>query len=230
MRKRRTRKNVFKQVGIVAEPPKALSKSDRARLLSVGFLGDTGWPSIRQKGRYTLADDVFKKIDRVRKPRVHIKYDVYIGDATEKKELPFVVGVLGDFSGNPTAPLKELSKRNFVTIDRDNFNDVMAKMTPGANFRVENTLKGDGTEFSVALKFNSIEDFEPAKVANQVEPLRKLLETREKLGHIMARADRYEDLEKLLEEVLKNADQITKVSTALASNKPASTEDKGDKS
>ena len=177
-----------------------------------------------------MADDVFKKIERVRKPRVHIKYDVYIGDATEKKEFPFVVGVLGDFSGSPTAPLKELSKRNFVTIDRDNFNDVMAKMTPGANFRVENTLKGDGTEFGVALKFNSIEDFEPARVANQVEPLRKLLETREKLRDIMARADRYEDLEKLLEEVLKNTDQITKVSSALASNKPAGEDDKGGKS
>jgi type VI secretion system protein ImpB len=174
-----------------------------------------------------MADDVYKKIDRIRKPRVHIKYDVYIGDATEKKELPFVVGVLGDFSGNPTAPLRELSKRNFVEINRDNFNDIMAKMTPGANFRVENTLKGDGTEFSVALKFNSIEDFEPARVAAQVEPLRKLLETREKLRDMMARADRYEDLEKLLEEVLKNTEQITKVSSALASNKPADAEDKG---
>jgi type VI secretion system protein ImpB len=173
------------------------------------------------------SNSIYGKLDRVRKPRVHIKYDVYIGDATEKKELPFVVGVLGDFSGNPTAPLKEMSKRNFVEINRDNFNDIMAKMTPGANFRVENTLKGDGTEFAVALKFSSIDDFEPTKVARQVEPLRKLLETREKLRDMMTRADRYEDLEKLMEEVLKNTDEITKVSTALTNDKPASPEDKG---
>jgi len=170
---------------------------------------------------------IHDKLERIRKPRLHIMYVVYNTDATEKRELPFVVGVLGDFSGNPTAKLKELGKRNFVEINRDNFNDIMAKMTPGANFRVENTLKGDGTEFGVSLKFNSIEDFEPARVADQVEPLRKLLETREKLREMMARADRYQDLENLLEEVLKNTEQSSKVSSALASKKPASTEDKG---
>src|SRR5271156_6073812 len=106
-----------------------------------------------------------KKLERVRKPRVHITYDVEVGDATVKKELPFVVGVLGDFSGNPTSPLKPLKDRKFIQVDRDNFNDIMARMTPGANMKVANTLKGDGSELSVNLKFNSIEDFEPAQVA-----------------------------------------------------------------
>src|SRR5882757_5838845 len=99
-----------------------------------------------------------KVLSRVRAPRVHITYDVEIGDATVKKELPFVVGVLGDFSGNPTTPLKSLQHRKFIQIDRDNFNDIMAKMTPGVNLKVQNTLKGDGSEMSVQLKFNGLED------------------------------------------------------------------------
>ena len=122
---------------------------------------------------------IHSKLERVRKPRVHIKYEVHTGDATVEKELPFVVGVLGDFSGNPTAPLRALAERKFIQIDRDNFNEIMAKMTPGANLKVANTLKGDGSEMSVQLKFSAIEDFEPAEIARQVEPLRKLLETRE---------------------------------------------------
>src|ERR1051325_2279759 len=111
-------------------------------------------------------ESVHRKLERVRKPRVHITYEVEIGDAQEVKELPFVVGVMGDFSGDPTKPLKPLKDRKFTTIDRDNFNEVMANMNPGLNLRVENTLAGDGTEFAASLAFNSIEDFEPARVAN----------------------------------------------------------------
>jgi type VI secretion system protein ImpB len=166
-----------------------------------------------------------KKLERVRKPRVHITYDVEVGDATVKKELPFVVGVLGDFSGNPTSPLKPLKDRKFIQIDRDNFNDIMARMTPGANLKVANTLKGDGSEMSVNLKFNSIEDFEPAQVAKQVEPLRKLLETRDKLRDLLTKVDRSDDLENLLEQVLKNTESIKKLSTDLGL--PAPTEKGG---
>src|SRR5713101_182979 len=124
------------------------------------------------------SSSIHDKLDRVRKPRVHITYEVETEGAVVQKELPFVVGVLGDFSGNPTAPLKPLKDRKFIQIDRDNFNDVMARMTPGLNLKVENTLKGDGSEMPVQLKFGSIEDFEPGRIVNQVEPLRKLLETR----------------------------------------------------
>ena len=111
-----------------------------------------------------MAKSIHDKLKRVRQPRVHITYDVETEGAVVEKELPFVVGVLGDFSGNPTEPLKPLKDRKFVQIDRDNFNDVMARMTPGLNLSVENTLKGDGSEMAVQLKFNSIEDFEPANV------------------------------------------------------------------
>src|SRR5690606_3586207 len=151
------------------------------------------------------------KLDRVRKPRVHITYDVETEGATVTKELPFVVGVLGDFSGQPTEPLKPLKDRKFIQIDRDNFNDVMARMTPGLNLRVKNTLKDDGSDFGVRLKFGSMDDFAPEKVAQQVEPVRKLLETRDKLRDLLTKIDRSEDLEKVLEQVLSNTEQLKKL-------------------
>src|SRR3972149_3865893 len=104
---------------------------------------------------------IHNKLKRVRKPRVHITYEVETEGAVVQKELPFVVGVLGDFSGNPTEPLKPLKDRKFVQIDRDNFNEVMTRMTPALNLKVENTLKGDGSEMSVQLKFRSLDDFTP---------------------------------------------------------------------
>jgi type VI secretion system protein ImpB len=162
-----------------------------------------------------VAGGIHDKLERVRKPRVHIKYEVHTGDATVEKELPFVVGVLGDFSGNPTQPLKSLANRKFITVDRDNFNEVMEKMTPGVNIKVQNTLKGDGTEMSVQLKFNAIEDFEPGEIARQVEPLRKLLEARDKLRDLLTKVDRSDDLENLLEQVLKNTEDIKKLSSEL---------------
>jgi type VI secretion system protein ImpB len=154
---------------------------------------------------------IHDKLGRVRKPRVHLSYQVETEGATVEKSLPFVVGVLGDFSGDPTSPLKPMKDRKFVQVDRDNFDDVLAKMTPGLKMKVENTLQGDGTEISVNLKFNSMADFEPARVASQVEPLRNLMETRNKLRDLLTKADRSEDLEALLERVLKNSDELSKL-------------------
>jgi len=118
------------------------------------------------------------------------------------------VGVMGDFSGNPTAPLKPLKDRKFIQIDRDNFDEVKARMTPGLNLRVENTLKGDGSELPVQLKFDSMDDFEPAQVAGQVEPLRKLIETRNKLRDLLSQVDRSDKLEGLLEQILKEQEKL----------------------
>ena len=162
-----------------------------------------------------MAESIHKKLKRVRPPRVHITYDVETEGAVVQKDLPFVVGVLGDFSGDPTEPLKPLKDRKFVQIDRDNFNDVMARMTPGLNFKVENTLKGDGSEMGVQLQFKSMDDFAPTNVAKQVEPLRKLLATRDKLRDLLTKVDRSEDLENILEEVLENTDQLKKLSEDL---------------
>lgn len=158
---------------------------------------------------------VHDKLKRVRKPRVHISYEVETGGAMVQKELPFVAGVLGDFSGDPTEPLKPLRDRKFIQIDRDNFNDVMARMKPGLNIKVENTLAGDGSEMAVDLAFKSMNDFEPAQVVQQVEPLKKLMETRDKLRDLLTKVDRSEDLENLLEQVLQNEGDLKKLSEEL---------------
>lgn len=160
-------------------------------------------------------ESVHDKLDRVRKPRVHITYQVETEGAQVEKELPFVVGVLGDFSGQPTEPLKPLKDRKFTQIDRDNFNEVMARMTPGLNMKVENTLAGDGSEMGVQLKFGSMDDFDPAKIAGQIEPLKKLMETRDKLRDLLTKVDRSEDLEGLLDQVLQNTEQLKKLQTEL---------------
>ena len=166
-----------------------------------------------------MTKSIHDKLKRVRPPRVHITYDVETEGAVVQKDLPFVVGVLGDFSGDPTEPLKPLKDRKFVQIDRDNFNDVMTRMTPGLNLKVENTLKGDGSEMGVQLKFKSLDDFQPANVVKQVDPLRKLLETRDKLRDLLTKVDRSEDLENILEQVLENTDQLKKLSAELGSGK-----------
>lgn len=158
---------------------------------------------------------VHDKLNRVRKPRVHISYEVETEGAMVQKELPFVVGVMGDFSGDPTEPLKPLRDRKFIQIDRDNFNDVFARMTPGVNMKVDNTLADDGSEMAVSLKFRSIEDFEPERVVDQVEPLRKLKEARNQLRDLMSKVDRSEDLETLLEQVLQNTEQLEELSKSL---------------
>lgn len=151
---------------------------------------------------------VHDKLKKVRKPRVHITYDVETEGATETKELPFVVGVMGDFSGDPTEPLKSLKDRKFIQVDRENFDEVMRRMTPGLNMKVKNTLKGDESEMAVSLKFSSMDDFDPAKIVEQVEPLKKLMETRNKLRDLMAKVDSSEELETLLEKVLQNDEAL----------------------
>jgi type VI secretion system protein ImpB len=177
-----------------------------------------------------MAESIHERLQRTRPPRVHIKYEVYKGDAIELKELPFVMGVIGDFSGDPTKPLDPLAKRKFIKIDRDNINDVLARMTPGLNFKVENTLKGDGSEMGVQLKFESMEDFEPANVVKQVEPLRKLLETRNKLRDLLVASDRNENIENDLEKILKNADEMKKLAGELGVSAGDSPAGEGDKS
>ncbi|KAA1156190.1 type VI secretion system contractile sheath small subunit [Pseudoalteromonas fuliginea] len=158
---------------------------------------------------------IHDKLKRVRKPRVHITYDVETEGAAVKKELPFVVGVMGDFSGDNADALKPLKDRRFIQIDRDNFNDVLKRMSPSLSWKVENTLTDDGSEFQVDLSFKSIEDFEPAAVVNQVEPLRKLMETRNKLRDLMTKIDRSEELENVLEEVLSNTASLDSIAKEL---------------
>lgn len=152
------------------------------------------------------------KLDRVRPPRVHITYDVEIGDAIELKELPFVVGVLADLSGKPDEPLPRLKDRKLVEIDRDNFNAVMKGMKPRLAFRVDNKLTNDDTKMAVEMRFNSLDDFEPEQVVNQVDPLRKLLEVRRRLSALLAKTDGNDRLNERLQEIISNTELLQRVS------------------
>ena len=164
-------------------------------------------------------DSIHKKIDRIRKPRVHISYDIETEDATIKKELPFIVGVMGDLSADATIPLKPLKDRRFVEIDRDNFDEVLKSMTPGLNFKVENKLKGDNSELAVNLKFQSMSDFEPAAIVEQIEPLKKLLKIRNHLRDLSTKADRSEELEEIIERVLNNQSDLSELAKAIDAKK-----------
>lgn len=155
------------------------------------------------------------KLDRVRPPRVQITYDVEVGGAIELKELPFVVGVLGDFTGKPEEPLPALKNRKFVEIDPDNFNQVMAGMKPRLAFSTDNKLQDDGSKMGVELKFNSIEDFEPDQIVQQVDPLRKLVEARQKLSDLRSKMDGNDKLEAMLNDVISNQDKQKELSDAL---------------
>lgn len=161
-------------------------------------------------------ESIHSKLTRVRKPRVHITYDVETEGAAVKKELPFVVGVMGDFAGQNTEALKPLKDRRFVQIDRDNFDEVLKRMNPKLNFSVENKLANDGTDFKVELEFKSMQDFEPAAIVKQVEPLEKLMDTRNKLRDLMTKIDRSEELENILERVLNNGDDLQNLAQDLS--------------
>lgn len=154
-----------------------------------------------------------QKLSRIRSPRVHLTYEVEVGGAIQMKELPFVVGVLSDLSGKPDEPLARLKDRKFVEIDRDNFNKVLTGMKPRLAFQVDNTLQDDGSKMNVELRFGSMDDFEPEQVVKQVEPLRKLLEARNRLTDLVSKIDGNDKLEALLQDVVNNTDSLKKLST-----------------
>ncbi|GCL48433.1 hypothetical protein NIES3787_41520 [Microcystis aeruginosa NIES-3787] len=154
------------------------------------------------------SESVQKRLQKVRPPRVQMTYDVEIGDAIEKKELPFVVGVMGDFGGQSEVEQKKLRDRKFVNVDSDNFDEVMKAVEPRAVYRVANKLSEKGGEFAVDLKFKSMDDFRPESVVQQVEPLRKLLEARTKLADLRNKLAGNEKLEDILNEVLASTEQL----------------------
>jgi len=161
------------------------------------------------------------KLERVRKPRVHIKYEVETEGGVVQKELPFVVGVIGDFSGQTVGEKKSLKDRKFITIDRDNFNEVMHRMTPVLNTRVENALQNDGSEIAINLKFDKLEDFEPAQLVEQVPVLKELMETRNLLRDLLTKSDRSDELESILEKTLQDSDALQHLAGELGLAKQA---------
>jgi type VI secretion system protein ImpB len=148
------------------------------------------------------------KLDRVRAPRVHITYDVEIGDAIEMKEIPFVVGVLGDLSGKPEEPLPRLKDRKFVEIDRDNFDRVLEGQKPRLAFRVDNKLTDEDTKMAVDLRFKSIDDFHPERVVQQIDPLRKMLDVRNRLSDLLNKLDGNDRLDELLQKVISSTESL----------------------
>jgi type VI secretion system protein ImpB len=154
-----------------------------------------------------------KKLSRVRPPRVHITYDVQIGDAIEKRDLPFVVGVLADLSGHVPIdkPLPPIKERKFVDIDRDNFDNVLGKIEPALQFKVPNRLSEDGSKLGIRLSFHSLDDFAPAKVAEQVPAVRRLLEARRALANLRSSLIGNDKLESLLQEVLTNTEKLQRI-------------------
>ena len=155
-----------------------------------------------------MSDSTQHKLDRVRPPRVHITYDVEIGDAVEQKEIPFVAGVMGDLSGKPEKPLPPLKERKFVEVDRDNFNGVLEGIAPRLSYRVDNKIEDNDTRIGVELTFKHLDDFHPEKIAEQVEPIRALVEARQKLYNLLAKLDGNDKLEELLQDVLANSDKL----------------------
>jgi type VI secretion system protein ImpB len=153
------------------------------------------------------------KLDRVRPPRVHVTYDVEVGDAIEMKELPFVMGVLGDFTGQPEQPLPRLRDRKFVEVNPDNFDSVLEGMKPHLSFSVENKLAEDSNapNLKVDLHFKSMDDFEPEQVARQVKPLRELLELRTKLSDLRGSLQGNDKLEELLLDAVGNTEKLNKL-------------------
>lgn len=168
-----------------------------------------------------MSDSIHDKLKRVRKPRVHITYDVETNGNVTEKEIPFVMGVMGDYSGDNTKNKKPLKDRKFSQIDRDNFNEVMANVSPELALKVANTLEEDGTELGMELNFKNMEDFEPHKLVEQIEPLKKLLDTRNKLRDLLTKADRSDELESILEDVLSNTEALSSFSTELGINEDA---------
>lgn len=165
-----------------------------------------------------MAESLQHKLDRVRRPRVQITYDVETGGAMQKVELPFVVGVLADLSGTPTQPLKPLKERKVVNVDRDNFNDVLAKSGARTAFKVDNKLTDEGSKLAVELNFKSIDDFEPQRVAEQVGPLRELLHMRQQLSQLMSKMEGNDKLEQLLTEVLSSTEKAAALAKQIANN------------
>ena len=169
---------------------------------------------------------IHKKLEKVRPPRVHVAYDVEIGDAIESKELPFVMGVLADLSGQPTEPLARLKDRRFVEITPDNFDSVLESMKPHVSYSVENKLSEDSQagQLKVDLNFKSLDDFEPEQVARQVKPLRELLELRTKLADLRGSLQGNEKLDDVLLDAVSNTEKLAKLRAELGLKKGESNE------
>lgn len=154
-------------------------------------------------------------LDRNRPPRVQITYDVHTDGASEKKEIPFVVGVLSDLSGTSQAPLPKLKDRKFVEIDRDNFNAVMASVKPEVSTTVANKIVGGDKVIKVDLAFSHINDFKPERVVEMFPPLKSLLDARTKLNDLLGKLEGNDELSLVLKQILEGDAQLKAIQDAV---------------
>ncbi len=157
-----------------------------------------------------MSNSLQKWVGRNRPPRVQITYDVETGDAIEKRELPMVVGVLADLSGQPATPLPKLKERRFVEIDRDNFDEIMGKIRPRLDLSVPDTAKGEGN-LRIELNFGKFADFHPESLVEQVPRLSKLLEARHQLRDLLAKLDGNDELDSILERIVRSTEELKAV-------------------
>jgi type VI secretion system protein ImpB len=154
-----------------------------------------------------MSDSLQNWVGRNRPPRVQITYDVETGGALEKKELPMVVGLLADLSGQPLNPLPKLKERRFIEVDRDNFTGVMTKIAPRLDLSVPDTYKGEGN-IKVELNFTEFAHFHPESIVAQVPRLTKLLEARQQLRDLLGKLDGNDELDALLENIVQNTEEL----------------------
>jgi type VI secretion system protein ImpB len=170
---------------------------------------------------FEMNDSVQHKLKRVRPPRVKISYDVEIGDAVEKRELPFVGALIADLAGDNSDGQGKFSERKFVEVDNESVDEVMEGISPALSYTVDNKLAGGEGQINVALNFNSMADFQPKNIIEQVEPLKKLFEARQRLNDLSAKLDGNDELDNLLSQIIQNTDQREKIAGELASSAPA---------
>jgi len=158
-----------------------------------------------------VSKSVFDKLDRTRKPRVHITYQVEVGGAIENRQIPFVVGVMSDLSGNAGKARGELRDGRFVNVDSGSFNDVLGKINPGLEINVPNTIAGDASKLGVKLEFKKMDDFLPENLVKKIPELNALQDAREKLHQLSVKVNASHKLEKLIEDVVQNTEALKRV-------------------
>jgi type VI secretion system protein ImpB len=167
-----------------------------------------------------MGESIYKKKERVRPPRVHISYEVELNGVPTMKELPFVVGVMSDLSGQPKTPLPKPKDRKFVDVDPDNFDSVLKSMQPRLAYKIPNQLADDGSELSVELNFEKMADFQPENVVRRVKPLNDLLEIRTQLKALLSKTEGNDRLEELLETIMDNKELREKLRGVLDVERP----------
>lgn len=177
-----------------------------------------------------MSNSTQHKLSKVRPPRVQITYDVEVGDDVQMKELPLVVGVMSDLSGQSVKKQPKLKERKFVDIDSENFDEVMASIQPRVEISVDNKLTDEDTKLNMELEFTKMEDFKPLNVVKKVPALNKLFEARSHLVDLLGKLDGNDKLDEMLTEIVQNTPDLEQIKAATADEEEPASEKKDKKS